>query len=355
MKILLIENGFNDLKKSRYPLGSYLQSLGNDVYYACPDPKEAGVFDITMSRNSLAPIQLINGFGRLSRIERESAIEVVLSFRLVPNVLNYMASFRNGRLKRVTVITGLGFAFLAENNSIKTLVQRTLIRMFYRVASKRVQIIAQNPDDLTDLGVKNGNVILGSGLERTELKANQVIHTDSLKLLFVGRLLKSKGIITAISIFEQLKLINIDASLTIAGTIDLDNPDSITDAELAEIKTKAGVNYLGFVSEMDSVYQECNILLFPSTYREGVPRVILEALNYGLTIITKDMPGCKETVHGNGFLIKKNCSTMNVIKYLVSLGPNEICKNNRISIELFEKKFSASKIYPQYARLCKVN
>ena len=49
--MLVVENGFNDLKKSRIPLSSYFQSLGNEVYYACPNPREAGIFDITMSRN----------------------------------------------------------------------------------------------------------------------------------------------------------------------------------------------------------------------------------------------------------------------------------------------------------------
>lgn len=348
MRILLVENGFKDLKKSRIPLGSYFQSLGNEVFYACPEPKEADIFNITMSRNSLAPIQLLNGLGRLSRLENENAVHVVLSFRFIPNVLNYLASFRNSGVKRVTVITGLGFAFISENNSIGAIVQRNLIRLFYRLASRRVQIIAQNPNDLADLGIQNGKVVLGSGVESTGLKANLDIHTDSLQLLYVGRLLKSKGINTTISIFEQLKLRNIGVSLTIAGTIDKDNPDSLTEAELLELKSKVGVNYLGFVNDMDSVYNKCNLLLFPSTYREGVPRVILEALKHGLTIVTRDMPGCKETINGNGYLIREEEGTDRVIEYLLSLDSKKIIENSMKSRELFESTFCADVIYPQY-------
>lgn len=349
MRILIVENGFNDLKKSRIPLGSYFQALGNKVFFACPDPSETGIFNIPMSRNSLSPLQLVNGCGRLYRLEKENAIRVVLSFRFIPNVLNYLASFRNCGVKRVSVITGLGFAFITENNSIGAIVQRTLIRMFYRLASKRVQIIAQNPDDLVDLGVKNGIVVLGSGVERSDPKATQVINTDSLKLLYVGRLLKSKGINTTISIFEQFKSRNISVSLTIAGTIDKDNPDSITETELLELKSKIGVKYLGFVSDMDSVYKECNVLLFPSTYREGVPRVILEALKYGLTIVTRDMPGCKETINGNGYLIREEEGADRVIEYLLSLDSKKIIGNSRKSQELFESTFCADIIYPQYS------
>ena len=348
MRILLIENGFNDLKKSRIPLGTYFQSSGNEVFYACPDPKEAGIFNITMSRNSLAPIQLLNGFGKLSRLEKENNFQVVLSFRFIPNVLNYLASFRNSDIKRVSVITGLGFAFILENNSVGAIIQRNLIKRFYRLASKRVQIVAQNPDDLADLGIQNGKVVLGSGVERINPKADQVIHTGSLKLLYVGRLLKSKGINTTISTFEQLKLRNINVTLTIAGTIDKDNPDSLTEAELLGLKSKVGVNYLGFVSDMDSVYKECNVLLFPSTYREGVPRVILEALKQGLTIVTRDMPGCKETIVGNGYLIREEEGTDRVIEYLLSLDSKKIIENSMKSRELFESTFCADIIYPQY-------
>ena len=348
MRILLLENGFNDLKKSRIPLGSYFQSLGNEVWYACPDPKEVGIFNIRMNRNSLAPIQLINGFRSLKRLENDNTIQVVLSFRFIPNVLNYMVSFRNSGVKRVSVITGLGFAFIAENKSIAAKIQRILIKMFYRLASRRIQIIAQNPDDLDQLGVKNGKVVLGSGVQSTNIAATQVVHKESLKLLYVGRLLKSKGINTTISIFEQLKLRNIDVSLTIAGTIDKDNPDSITVDGLSELKNKVGVNYLGYVTEMDSIYQECNVLLFPSTYREGVPRVILEAIKNGLTIVTRDMPGCKETINGNGYLIHEEEGVDRVIEYLMSLDAKKISENSMKSRELFESTFCAEVIYPEY-------
>lgn len=348
MRILLVENGFSDLKKSRIPLGSYFQTSGNEVFYACPDPKEAGIFNITMSRNSLAPKQLLNGFGKLSRLEKENNLQVVLSFRFIPNVLNYLASFRNSDIKRVSVITGLGFAFISENNSIGAIIQRNLIKRFYRIASRRVQIIAQNPDDLADLGIQSGKVVLGSGIQSTDFSATQLVHKESLQLLYVGRLLKSKGIKTTISIFEQLKLRNKGVSLTIAGTIDKDNPDSLTEAELSELKSKVGVNYLGFVSDMDSVYKECNVLLFPSTYREGVPRVILEALNHGLTIVTRDMPGCKETIDGNGYLIREQEGTDRAIEYLLSLDSKKIIENGMKSKELFESTFCADVIYPQY-------
>lgn len=348
MRILIVENGFNDLKKSRLPLGSYFQFEGNEVLYACPDPKEDGVYSVPMSRNSLDPIQLLNGQRTLVNIEISNSIDAVLSFRFIPNVLNYLASFRNGRIKRVAVITGLGYAFITGNNSISSIIQRTLIKLFYRIAARRIQIVAQNPDDLVDLRVRNGEVILGSGVKSIDSNFQVANERKSIDLLYVGRLLKSKGVLDAIEIFEELRKRTDHVTLTLAGIIDEDNPDSITETELLQLKNKEGVRYLGFVTNMDSVYKQCNVLLFPSIYREGVPRVIIESLMHGLTIITREMPGCKETVKGNGFLMNENSTVSEVVDYLANLNSSKILENQKRSFDLFINTFSADVIYPQY-------
>ena len=108
------------------------------------------------------------------------------------------------------------------------------------------------------------------------------------------------------------------------------------------------MNYLGFVSDMDCVYRECNVLLFPSTYREGVPRVILEAVKHGFTIVTRDMPGCKKTINGNGYLIREEEGVGGAIEYLLTLDSKKIIDNSMKSRELFESTFCADVIYPQY-------
>lgn len=348
MKILIVENGFNDLKESRMPLGYYFQTLGNEVIYACPNPIESEIHNISMSRNSIIPHQLFQGYLRLSSLEFQHSVDVVLTFRLIPNFLSYLASFRNKKTKRVAVISGLGYAFVSNRNSISVMIQRTLIKLFYRSASKRIQIITQNQDDIADLGITNGKVVLGSGVKGVDFSRENKLDTSSIKLLYVGRLLKSKGIYTAIMIFEKLQSRANSVSFTIAGTIDEDNPDSITEIELGNIKNKKGVNYLGFVNNMGPIYKECNVLLFPSVYREGVPRVIIESLNYGLTVVTKDMPGCKETIKENGFLITENYGVEQAVEYLSSLDSKKLLENSKKSKELFESTFSSEVIYPQY-------
>ena len=90
------------------------------------------------------------------------------------------------------------------------------------------------------------------------------------------------------------------------------------------------------------------MLLYPSIYREGVPRVILEALKHRLTIVTRDMPGCKETINGNGYSINEEDGVEGAIEYLLSLDPKKILENSMKSREFFESTFCADVIYPQY-------
>lgn len=348
-KILIIENGYRDLVNSRFPLGSYLEQNGNSVIYACPNPvKDSEVLSLNVSRNKTSFFLLVSSILKLIRIEKKNKVDSVLSFRFTSNLLNYFSSFFGLKKRRIGVITGLGIAFVSDSTKNKIL--QSIITLFYRLAQKRLTIIAQNPDDLLDLGIINGHVILGSGISDAKPQDLLVKDSKTLNLLFVGRLLKSKGIVQAIDVFEKLKLSNNQIKLIIAGEIDPNNPDSISNDYLEGIKTLEGVEFLGYVENMNDVYFRSDILLFPSDYREGVPRSIIESLSYGLTIVTKDMPGCKETVLNNG-IITKNNFTKEAVNYIETLTDIKITSNKQESISLFNTKFSERVIFPKYSKI----
>ena len=90
MRLLIIENLYSDLVKSRFPLGEYLKLKGVSVFYACPNSGNVeGVFDLPFERESLSPKALIKSLFALKKIENKCEVDKVLSFRLVPNILNY--------------------------------------------------------------------------------------------------------------------------------------------------------------------------------------------------------------------------------------------------------------------------
>ena len=159
--------------------------------------------------------------------------------------------------------------------------------------------------------------------------------------------MKSKGIQTAIEILNAVKKKKPRAKLIVAGRIDNKNPDSISKKKLKELYENKDIEYLDYVENMKEVYLKCDILLFPSTYREGVPRSILEAMSFGLTIITTDMPGCNTTVCKNGILLKQNY-VEEATSYINSLSNKDLINNSKNSIKIFKENFSNEIIFPKY-------
>src|SRR5690606_34273733 len=82
----------------------------------------------------------------------------------------------------------------------------------------------------------------------------------------------------------------------VAGGLDLENPDAIQKEEIELLKEKNTIRYLGYVDNVIDLVKKSSVFVLPSTYREGVPRSILESLSTGATIITTDYVGCRETV-----------------------------------------------------------
>ena len=346
MRVLIFENSYRDLALSRIPLGSFFEKKEHFVSYACPSPPSGElIYKINLSRNRVPFFSLIKAILSLKKIEREERIDCVLSFRLTPNILNYFASFFGRKRNRVAVITGLGYAFVYRGPKHKLL--RFLVVKFYKLAEKRLKIITQNPDDLVDLGLRSGEVIFGSGIANRASETCLRSDVGRLRLLFAGRLLKSKGIDDAIITFKEIRRKTKNATLVIAGDIDTDNPDSLSRRSLNDLKGIEGVEFLDHVNNMDSVYANADVLLFPSRYREGVPRVIIEALSFGLTIVTKNMPGCRETMNNNGILIDENF-VREASEYVVLLTEKSLASNSSGSIKLFKEKFSSDVIFPQY-------
>ena len=353
MRVLIIENGYKDLIKSRIPLGNFINSNGNSVFYGCPNPNKSHkeeIISLPMKRTKFDFFSLFLSLKKLLQFEKKKNVDVIFSFRLVPNFLNFLSSFISTTKVRVAVITGLGYSF--SYKGFKNYPLRLFIKFFYKIASKRIKIIAQNPDDIKQLGIKNADVILGSGVSKSNY-IPIVNNNKSLKLLFVGRLLRSKGILDTIEIFKSIKNTSYKSvELIIAGDIDPKNPDSISKNELNDLKSIDGVSVIGYINNLQSLYLDCQVLIFPSVYREGVPRSIIEALSYGLTIVTYDMPGCRETVNQNGILIspKKNKTAIN---YINKLNNKLIFENANKSVEIFNKYFIDSVIYPQYLNCIK--
>jgi glycosyltransferase involved in cell wall biosynthesis len=189
---------------------------------------------------------------------------------------------------------------------------RPLLGMALRIATAggRGRIVVQNPDDgavLARLGIDPRRIVLirGSGVDAARFAPLPEPSAATVTVALVARMLRGKGVLDAVGAIRRLRADGLAIELVLAGTPDPDSRDSLTEPELSAIAAEPGIEWLGRVGDVRTVWARAAIAVLPSTYGEGLPRALLEAAACGRPIITTDTPGCREVVrHGeNGLLV----------------------------------------------------
>jgi glycosyltransferase involved in cell wall biosynthesis len=183
-------------------------------------------------------------------------------------------------------------------------------RPLYRAALQAAtRVVVQNPDDERDLRAarllprrKPVDRVAGSGIDLDAFPAVPVPEGPP-RFLFVGRLLRDKGVIEYVDAARQVKLRHPEATFAIVGGHD-PNPSAIGSDTVDRWVRDGVVDWLGETPDVRPYLRDCTVFVLPS-YREGTPRSVLEALATGRAVVTTDAPGCRETVvHGeNGLLV----------------------------------------------------
>jgi glycosyltransferase involved in cell wall biosynthesis len=212
-------------------------------------------------------------------------------------------------------VSGLGYMFI--NNKTFSSFRLKFIELAYRVSLKHKNsiVIFQNTSDLSLISkmtnLKPASIFLikgGSGVNLNVYKYFPIPIGPPIVVL-PARLLKDKGVIEfieAVKILKEIKtVIDIKARFVLVGNIDIDNPSSLTKEEVDNFKNDNIVEFWGFNNKMVDVFHLSTIIVLPS-YREGLPKVLIEAAAIGRPIVTTDVPGCRETVLDNitGLLVK---------------------------------------------------
>ena len=124
-------------------------------------------------------------------------------------------------------------------------------------------------------------------------------------MALVARMLRGKGALDAVAAIRRLRADGLAIELLLAGTPDPDSRDSLTEQELSTIAAESGIEWLGRVEDVRTVWARAAIAVLPSTYGEGLPRALLEAAACGRPIVTTNTPGCREVVRNgeNGLLV----------------------------------------------------
>src|SRR5207302_1606687 len=157
------------------------------------------------------------------------------------------------------------------------------------------------PDDgavLVRLGIDPRRIALirGSGVDAERFAPLPEPLAQTVTVALVARMLRGKGVLDAVAAIRGLRADGLAVELVLAGTPDPDSCDSLTEQELSALAAEPGIEWLGRVEDVRSVWARAAIAVLPSTYGEGLPRALLEAAACGRPIVATDTPGCREVV-----------------------------------------------------------
>jgi glycosyltransferase involved in cell wall biosynthesis len=251
---------------------------------------------LSWRRGSTNPIDFLRAIKEVRRTYRAVAPDLVHLVALWPAIVGSIAAL-GLPLKRVTALTGLGFAF--TSSSPKAVALRTVLRPLLRVllSGPSSTVLVQNPDDyalMTGLGIAPAHLVLipGSGVDTDHLLPLPEPE-GPITMAYAGRLLDDKGLRTLVAAQALLTARGENVRLLIAGDADPANPASIPQQEIEAWRRQPGVEVLGHVGDIRTLWARAHIAVLGSR-REGLPKSLLEAAACGRPIVATDVPGCRQ-------------------------------------------------------------
>ena len=306
--------------------------------------------------NPLADLSLLKQYKSIFEKEKP---EVVLNFTIKPVIYASIAAKQLG-IPVINNIAGLGTLFNQTTWVTKVAVE------LYKYSQKNIQyIFFQNQDDvelfknLHILKNQSYSRLPGSGVDTERFKPSDrdsilPLHGNrsdgseqEVNFLLFGRMLWDKGIKEYVDSARELKKNNPNANFWVLGLLDFENPTAIKSEDMQQWIEEGIIDYLGKTDRVEDYIHQADCIVYPSYYREGVPRSLLESAAMGKPIITTENVGCKEVVveGENGYKVApKNTEALTqAMQNFISLGKDEkllMGSNSRKFAETtFDEKF----------------
>jgi glycosyltransferase involved in cell wall biosynthesis len=303
----------------RLPIALMARERGADVHVACGEGPGAEdimahgfpFHPLPMSRKAFTPFRDLRAIGSLADLYRKLQPEIVHHVTLKPVIYGSIAARLAGTAAMVNAFAGLGYAF-ADTSAIglvRRYVIETLLALSVRHPKQRV--VFENRDDyqlLTQRGSipsKQAMVISGIGVDTSQYQPGSEADRE-LSVVFASRMLREKGVEYFVEAARRLRARGIGARFMLIGVPDPTNPGSIAEGQLSAWHHEGVIEWHGFRRDMPQVLQRASVVCLPTFYREGVPRILIEAAACGLPLIATDMPGCRDIVRPeiNGLLVR---------------------------------------------------
>ncbi len=274
--------------------------------------KEKGinVINIDFVRSSRSPLTDILNVIKLARIFRKEKPDLIHNVALKVILISSIAGMFSKKSVIVNAFTGLGYVFSSQQLQARGI--RFFLKPIFRLLmlKRNYWTIFQNPDDMSTfenlkmIVPERSMLIRGSGVDTNDYKQT-TDRNDIPVVMLASRMLWDKGIGEFVEVAKRINKEKVKAKFILVGDVDTSNPMSIPVPTLKQWTSEGCVSWEGHSDNMPETLSLASIVCLPS-YREGLPKVLLEAAAIGRPLIATDVPGCREIVKNgeNGILVK---------------------------------------------------
>ena len=312
-KVVLIANSAWNVYNFRMNLIESLKEQGYSIVVFAPEDeyspaiRDSGLCKLVPLQNlkptHTNPIQDFLLLRELYVLLKKEKPDAVFTFTLKPNIFGSIVAKWLSILV-IPTVTGLGYSFLHKSWL------NWVVRRLYHFAFKGLdKVVFHNQSDyavLKDFNILHhgqGIVVGGSGVDTEYFQPSPVPNQRPFVFLFLGRLLYDKGLMELVAAASRLHKDMQGVQFWVAGAHQAEHPAAIPPETFQHWVDEGVIQYFGQVEDVRPLIAKANVVVLPS-YREGMPRAILEAMAMGRPVIATDVPGCRDAIRPgwNGWL-----------------------------------------------------
>jgi glycosyltransferase involved in cell wall biosynthesis len=366
MRVGIISNTSWSIYNFREALIKHLVAEGYEVFILAPDERnyvqrieQWGCKFITLKKvspKSKNPISNIEFYYEIKKVIRQNKLDLVYSFTPKPNIWGSIAGRHLG-VPFIPTINGLGHAFVRHDWLA------FIVVLLYRYALRKVKrVIFQNPDDINFFIQKrivrpsNAVIVAGSGIDLDKFNPSigHEVDDQKLRFLYAGRLIKEKGIIHYLQAAAVVKKKYPNVTFQIIGSVS-ENPSSIQLHQLQEWIDDEVVTMQAHTDNMAEFLNEIDVVVLPSYYREGIPKILIEACAKELPIITTNCVGCNQAIKDgyNGYVVQEKnvASLIDAMEKMIKAGAPKRAQMGRYGRKMARERFDEKIVINEYLGL----
>ncbi|PLZ00551.1 glycosyl transferase [Burkholderia sp. WAC0059] len=328
MRVSLVCNTAWAIHTYRHGLLRALNAAGAEVTVIAPrdrtfEPLAAmgcRCIDLPVASKGTNPLDDLRTLRALYRHYRAIQPHVVFHYTIKPNIYGSIAAAL-ARVPSVAVTTGLGYVFIQKSRAAQ--VAKRLYRFAFRFPR---EVWFLNRDDEAAFASERllahperARLLHGEGVDLGQFAYTPLPEREEFSFVLIGRLLWDKGVGEYVEAARRLRTRYPHARFRLLGPVGADNPSAISRDEVAAWEREGVIDYLGETQDVRPFIADADCVVLPS-YREGVPRTLMEACAMGRPVVATDVPGCREVVeHGSNGLLCEARSADSLEKSLAQM------------------------------------